>query len=167
MPSDLLILRPWASRTRECRNTCLKGTSPAHSTGQENGGWPEKAGEVSRGQGCLLEGRVACTLAPNAHHHTTPCPAPPACQLPPTYPSASCPSSPCAPPRRRGYRAPSPAGQWGRTWPGRGSAAATGTLQAEQRDWLLLDSIEQSLTRSRVCCGHWKTAGIKQRVAES
>ena len=34
LPSDLLILRPWASRTRECRNTCLKGTSPAGSRSQ-------------------------------------------------------------------------------------------------------------------------------------
>lgn len=28
LPSDLLILRPCASRTSECRKTCLKGTSP-------------------------------------------------------------------------------------------------------------------------------------------
>ena len=29
LPSDLDILRPWASRTMECRYTCLKGTCPA------------------------------------------------------------------------------------------------------------------------------------------
>lgn len=32
LPSDFDILRPCASRTRECRNTCLKGTSPAGGT---------------------------------------------------------------------------------------------------------------------------------------
>ncbi len=29
LPNDLDILRPWASRTMECRYTCLKGTLPA------------------------------------------------------------------------------------------------------------------------------------------
>ena len=29
LPRDLDILRPWASRTIECRYTCLKGTLPA------------------------------------------------------------------------------------------------------------------------------------------
>jgi len=29
LPSDLDILRPWASRTMEWRYTCLKGTLPA------------------------------------------------------------------------------------------------------------------------------------------
>lgn len=38
LPRDLDILRPWASRTMECRYTCLKGALPAsyHTTNAHN-----------------------------------------------------------------------------------------------------------------------------------